>query len=45
MSEKVEEKPPSSKKSYGIGKIPFDLNNLMSIQFDNLKGAIEYLAR
>ena len=28
-----------------LPKFPFDLTNLMSLQFDNLRAAIEYLAR
>ena len=35
-------KPATAK---GLAKFPFDLNNLLGIQFDNLRAAIEYLAQ
>ena len=40
------EQPSSQLKKGGMPKdFPFDLNNLFSLQFDNLRAAIEYIAR
>lgn len=44
MSESTHSKEKSTVSKKGLPPLPFDLSNLMSLQFDNLKAAIEYLA-
>ena len=36
---------PKDKQKGGMPEFPFDLNNLLGFQFDQLKLALEYLAR
>ena len=45
LSAKETSRPNTKDTEFDIPALPFNLNNLVSVQFDNLTAAIEYLAR